>query len=355
MLAGIFHVAVTAAGSHDPLTGEDTLMAGDLPSSARQSQIRVHPAEVISPKPAKGHDQQALRAPLRFNLKRKRSGAHAIKTALATDHQRQPPGPRNGLTRPQRIVSLNICTDQLLMLLVDDARIAGVSHLSHRDDTSVMAERARRLPVSYVQAEDIYLKQPDLVLTMSFGTGPQIEILRRLGLRVEVLTPASSFDDIRNNLRQLGAILGEAEKAIDLIAAFDARLSQAQATFQDTKRPVAGLNFANGFTAGRGTLADEIVRAAGLENLAGRYGLTGNARLPLELLVLGEPDLIVEGRSFDPPSLAQMVFAHPALDHLKPTAGHAVVADRNWICGTPHVADAVETLAALAARIRARP
>ena len=58
------------------------------------------------------------------------------------------PWPANaGERAPQRIVSLNLCTDQLLMMLVEPERIAAVSYHAVNPDTSNLAREARDLPI----------------------------------------------------------------------------------------------------------------------------------------------------------------------------------------------------------------
>lgn len=246
---------------------------------------------------------------------------------------------------PQRIVSLNVCTDQLAMLLVDHSRIMGVSHLSHRDDTSVMAQAARKLPAIQVRAEEIFIRKPDVVLTATFGTREQTDILRRLGVRVEEFPPATSFADIRANVLRMGDVLGAETRARALVADFDAKLHQL-ATEAVGPRLLAALYYANSYTSGSGTLAGEVVEWAGLDNLAAKIGLTGTTALPLELLVMGKPDLVIQGRRFDPPVLADDVFSHPAVMFLRDQTSQTLVADKYWVCGTPLVTEAVEMLVA---------
>ncbi|MEO0958459.1 MAG: ABC transporter substrate-binding protein, partial [Pseudomonadota bacterium] len=69
-------------------------------------------------------------------------------------------------------------------------------------------------------------------------------------------------------------------------------------------------------------------------------------RLALETLVTEKPDLVITGRQFETPALAQEVLAHPALAALQDEAGTAPVADRDWVCGTPTVLAAIRRLAA---------
>lgn len=246
--------------------------------------------------------------------------------------------------RPERIVSLNLCTDQLVMMLAGPERIAGISHLSIDPALSVLSDTASRLPITFGQAEEVFLLKPDLIVAGSFHLNATVDILRRLGLKVEEFDSANSFVDIRTNVRRMGKLLGEEQKAEALIAELDSRLAKIDAN--RSQRPaLAALYYANSYTSGANTLAAEVVERAGFENLGSRAGLTGTAELPLESLVMGRPDLVVTGLSYRAPALAQEVFSHPALAYLQQRSGATAIPENLWICGLPQTVQAVEALA----------
>lgn len=252
---------------------------------------------------------------------------------------------------PGRVVSMNLCTDQLAMLVAAPGQLHAVSALARDPDASVMAEQARAYAVTHGLAEEVFLMQPDLVIAGAYTTPATVAMLRRLGFPVEVFAPAQSFADIRANIRRMGAVLGREARAEALVGAFDRGL--AEIAEHRGPAPRAALYYANNYTSGAGTLADEIVTAAGLENVAAALGLEGTVRLPLEVLVMARPELIVGERRFDPPALATLGLGHPALRALD-RAERAVVADRHWICGAPFTVEAVQTLAGARAGIGQR-
>lgn len=247
---------------------------------------------------------------------------------------------------PKRIVSLNLCTDQLVMMLAGPDRIAAVSHLALDPQLSVLADDASRLPITYGQAEEVFLLKPDLIVSGSFHLNATVDILRRLGIKVEEFASANSFDDIRKNVRRMGRLLGAQAKAEALIAEFDARLTDIEET-RSTRPALAALYYANSYTSGANTLAAEVVEHAGFRNLGSQLGLQGTAELPLEMLVMRRPELVVTGLSYEAPALAQEVLRHPALAYLNRRTQNASVPENLWICGTPFTARAVEALAAL--------
>ena len=85
------------------------------------------------------------------------------------------------------------------------------------------------------------------------------------------------------------------------------------------------------------------MRAAGLRNLGDTLGFTGMTRMPLELLIAANPDLIIEGDSqYSAPALAKENFSHPAF---KALSGRIVpIPDKYTICGAPLTLEASRIL-----------
>src|SRR5690606_9543877 len=81
---------------------------------------------------------------------------------------------------PRRVVSVNLCTDELAMLLAAPGQLVSVSHIAHDPLSNPMAAAARAYPANYGRAEEIWLLEPDLVLAGEFTAGPVVAMLRRL-------------------------------------------------------------------------------------------------------------------------------------------------------------------------------
>jgi iron complex transport system substrate-binding protein len=239
---------------------------------------------------------------------------------------------------PARVVSTNLCTDQLAMLLAAPGQLVSVSAVSRDPVASAMAAEAMRHPVNHGGAEEVFLLAPDLVLAGESDAPATLAALRRLGLRVETFPIETDFDDVRANLRRMGALLGREARAEAAIAEMDAALAPPP----PGPRPRAALFYANGYSSGAGTLADAVLTAAGLANVAADRGMVGMGVLSLEALALEAPDLIVLGQDYAAPARAQEILRHPALAALG--ADRVAVADNLWVCGGPQVARAVAAL-----------
>jgi iron complex transport system substrate-binding protein len=249
---------------------------------------------------------------------------------------------------PQRVVSMNLCTDQLAMLIAAPGQLHSVSYLASDEQVSVLADEAGAYVINRGRAEEIFLMRPDLVIAGTFTTRATVEMLRRLGFRVEEFAPASSFADIRANLRRMGGLLGRRDAARKLIAQLDAKL--ARYSRDPERRPLAAVYYANSYTSGGGTLANEALEKAGLGNLANQLGYSGTARLPLEVLVKEAPDIVIGGQRYAAArGRAYDNLVHPALEAVTQGRAPFSVPDKYWICGTPFTAEAVRLLANIAA------
>lgn len=255
-------------------------------------------------------------------------------------------GPLAAAAAPQRVVSINLCTDQLAMEVAGPGQLVSVSRLARDPALSNLADVAAALPVNDGRAEEIVPLSPDLVLAGQFTARATVALLRRLGWHVEGVAPAQSFADIRADLLRMGTLLGQPDRAAQLVAAFDARLATLGATASAGRRPTAVVYHIGDRAEGSGTLADQILVTAGWRNLAADLGILGNGPLPLEILVSSKPDLVLVGSAEASWSTA----AHPNARHpaLLAAVGGVdrlhVIPDRTTVCGTPAVVEAIEWL-----------
>lgn len=255
--------------------------------------------------------------------------------------------------KPTRIVSLNLCADQLLIALAERRNLASVTYFAAKPEYSPNAAQARGLRVNYGQAEEIIPLKPDIVFAGRFSARATVGILRKLGYPVVEIPVVRSMRDVRRNVRLVAGAIGEKTRGEALIASFDARL-RSIARGQSAKRPIAAIYWIRGNTAGVGTLMGAIVEQAGFVNLASRLGISGTANLPLETLLSNPADaLVLASTSGDPPSLAAEAVTHPALARLIRTRPSVAMSSQLWSCGTPSVVDAIARLAALRRKVLA--
>jgi iron complex transport system substrate-binding protein len=255
---------------------------------------------------------------------------------------------------PSRIVSLDLCTDQLMVELVPRERIAAVTHLAADPTVSAIPERARGILITHGGAEDVLRLDPDLVLAGPFGVRGTVDLLQRLGRRVVIVPQPQDLSGVRGAVEAVAEAVGETAKGAAMIADFDRRLA-AIARRDAGPQPAAVIYQIGGSVSGPGSLADAALAVAGFRNAATSYRLTRGGQVPLEMLLADPPDLLVLSSA---PGEYRTVLAdnlrHPAIGILRREHASIELPWRHWLCGTPHIIDAVERLAAVRSRIEVR-
>lgn len=195
--------------------------------------------------------------------------------------------------KPQRILSMNQCTDLLALQLVPKARVAAVTYLARDGAKALFPGAADGVAVNYGTPEDIIKFRPDLILTGDFSLAVTRRLAREVGAPIVEVKSTRTFDDVRRNLRQVGAAVGESERAEVLIRQMDARLAWLAA--HPPVRAVRVVAWDGGATVpGTDTFANRIITAAGAVNIAAQPGpiYTG---FDVERLLEARPDALLFG------------------------------------------------------------
>lgn len=217
---------------------------------------------------------------------------------------------------PQRIASLNICIDQLLWELVPHERLVSISYLTADPVWSPIAKQVQGMPVNHGLAEEIVPLKPDVIFAGEFDDANPIDLLKKLGNRVERLPLPRTLSDINEQILQLADMVGAQPKAQQMIEKINAQVAQLQRANQGKEPLTAFWYSANGVVIGAGTLEHELMQLAGIRNLASERGMFGFNQLDLELLLSTKPQiLIVEESQNEAFSLAHEYLLHPALQH----------------------------------------
>ena len=249
--------------------------------------------------------------------------------------------------KPTRIVSINLCTDQLLLQLVGHKRIASVTYLAADPYISYSANRAVGLVKNHGLAEEVIELRPDLILAGAFTSRPTTSLLKKLGYRVIEFKMAGSFETLRQNIIKAGEVLDEEKKARRLVAQFDTALGRVVAP---NGRLVSAIILQpNAAGAGNVSLLDDIFRSANLTSISLGQGILGIGWLTLDQVIWAQPELIISDMEPSWPSLGHLAMRHPAyraiLDKQGRVPGHVNLPANLWNCGGPQVAKAVSILA----------
>jgi iron complex transport system substrate-binding protein len=225
---------------------------------------------------------------------------------------------------PQRVASLNLCTDELVLSLARPEQIATVTHLSRDPRESVLWRMARRYPSNDGSLMAAATMRPDLVVAMGGGGRDRGLIADAIGAKLIVLPYPQGLDDVEAAIARVAAALGRDEAGRALIASIREVRRSAPVRSHDAI-------FLSG--GGRSLSADGIgaqwLRLAGLR----QRPLKGD-RIEAETMLTMPPELLVRSNyRADQLSREEQWLEHPALRRVR--APRVATDGRRWTCMGP--------------------
>lgn len=241
--------------------------------------------------------------------------------------------PASGLLAAVSVASLNLCTDEYLLLLARPQEIASVSFLSQDPQESPLWRAAKTHPSNRGSLEDVIATKPNIVLTMGGGGRATGLIARRLGVQTVELRSAVSLDDVAANLLTVASVLGDVQRARPWVE----RLSRLQSTAPQQTRDAIWLG-SRGLSVSVPSVGSEWLRLAGLKQRPLKGG-----RVSLETILASPPEVLVES----PYRSSQMSLGSAWLNHpiVRNAKSRRVTTDgRAWTCMGPLLLREVERL-----------
>lgn len=168
-------------------------------------------------------------------------------------------------SKPQRIVSMSIGTDEILVDLVPLSRVLGVTYLADDGGISNIVERAKQIPnrTHGNSPESVMGLNPDLVLISDFFPPESYQTLRDMGMRVYVYKTPSNFAEIKSAIKELAQVVGEPQKGQALVDKMDAHIKKVQDKLGDIKekRKVLFISAIGAYYSPDGTFRDTCNKA----------------------------------------------------------------------------------------------
>ena len=247
---------------------------------------------------------------------------------------------------PRRIVSVNLCADQMVLDLADRAQIAGLSRNADDPSLSAAAGRARGLNIMRDSAEALLVADPDMIVAIPKKRSGALGMLGAQDFSVVDAPSAETYPAIVDQLRHVGSAVGHPARAEALIRAMDARLAALPRA--PGRGRVAAYYQRRGFMTGTGTLIDDLMGRLGLVNLAARLGKPPLSQITLEEMVAAKPDLLIlESATADITDQGTEMLHHPALRDIP-----KLWIPQAWtVCGSPEYVLAAESLTRQIARL----
>lgn len=198
---------------------------------------------------------------------------------------------------PQRIISLAPSNTEILFALGLADKVVGVTE--YCDYPEAAKDKPKIGGYSTVDIEKVTEARPDIIVATSIHEAETIPMLEKLGLTIVVLNP-KTIEEVLEAITLIGNCTGKTQEASQLVAEMSGRF---QAVVDKTKnlppseRPRVFYVVRNDplYTAGSGTLINELIELAGGTNIF--QGISGYPSVSLEAVIQANPQVIIAGSS----------------------------------------------------------
>jgi iron complex transport system substrate-binding protein len=216
---------------------------------------------------------------------------------------------------PQRVASLNLTADEVLVEILPAARLAAVTSFADEKGTSNIVGRVPAGVARFPKAdlERLVALQPDLVVVSEYTDPDFLYLLERSGLRYHRMAGLRSLAGYRQAILDLGEAVGERPRAEALVKDYDARLGDLARRLRGVSRPRV-LYWASGMTAGGDTAIGALIESAGARNVGAEIGVSGIAAVGAERAFVADPDVVLLGVW---PGVREGLLQHPLLSRLR--------------------------------------
>jgi len=232
-----------------------------------------------------------------------------------------------------RVASLNLCTDEYLLLVARPEQVVSVSYLSRDRLESPLWRSARRYKGNRGSLEDVLPQQPTLVLTMGGGGRATALLAKRLGIELIDLPYAVDLNGVALNLKSVASALGQPGRADYWLG----RLRNLQAAVPRSAADAIWIS-GGGQSLSPGSLGAQWLRLAGFQ----QRELPGG-RATLETLLTRPPKVLIKSNY----RAGQMSGGERWLEHpiVQQAGARQLVTDgRPWTCLGPLMIPEIERL-----------
>lgn len=230
-----------------------------------------------------------------------------------------------------RVASINLCTDEYLLLLAKPQEIASVSRLAKDRNESPLWRVAAPYPANRGSIESLVSTRPTLLLTMGGGGKSTAALAQRMGIKVVDLPYPATIADVEANMVKVATALGDQNRA----SAWRTRLHRLSPSIgqRDTIFIAGG-----GLTVTKGSLADQWMQRGGFDQRSLRGG-----RVSLETLAVRPPAILLRSNyRAGQRSQGQAWLAHPLAN---PKQSRIIETDgRVWTCAGPMMLNEIQRL-----------
>ena len=222
------------------------------------------------------------------------------------------------------IVSLTLSGDEMLLGLVPENRIAGLSGKINEDkEISNVVDKAKKFPKVEGNEEVLMSLEPDLIIVADWLTKKVDDIGAIMGAKVYYYKTPNSYEEQKKLIRDLANLVEEKENGEKLIKNMDDRLKALQnkiAKNYKGAKPRILMYTSFGTTSGKNTTFNDMVKLINGVNIVAEAGIDGFKDISKEKVIELNPDIIIVpiAKKYDNVNkISKLFFEDPSFKNVK--------------------------------------
>ena len=222
------------------------------------------------------------------------------------------------------IVSLTLSGDEMLLGLVPENRIAGLSGKINEDkEISNIVDKAKKFPKVEGNEEVLMSLEPDLIIVADWLSKRITDIGAITGAKVYFYKTPNSYEEQKKLIRDLANLVEEKENGEKLIKNMDDRLKALQNKITKNykgAKPRILIYTSFGTTSGKNTTFSDMVKLINGVNVVTEAGIDGFKDISKEKVIELNPDIIIVpiAKKYDNVNkISKLFFEDPSFRNVK--------------------------------------
>ena len=222
------------------------------------------------------------------------------------------------------IVSLTLSGDEMLLGLVPENRIAGLSGKINEDkEISNIVDKAKKFPKVEGNEEVLMSLEPDLIIVADWLSKRITDIGAITGAKVYFYKTPNSYEEQKKLIRDLANLVEEKENGEKLIKNMDDRLKALQNKITKNykgAKPRILMYTSFGTTSGKNTTFSDMVKLINGVNVVAEAGIDGFKDISKEKVIELNPDIIIVpiAKKYDNVNkISKLFFEDPSFKNVK--------------------------------------
>ena len=222
------------------------------------------------------------------------------------------------------IVSLTLSGDEMLLGLVPENRIAGLSGKINEDkEISNIVDKAKKFPKVEGNEEVLMSLEPDLIIVADWLSKRITNIGAITGAKVYFYKTSNSYEEQKKLIRDLANLVEEKENGEKLIKNMDDRLKALQNKITKNykgAKPRILMYTSFGTTSGKNTTFSDMVKLINGVNVVAEAGIDGFKDISKEKVIELNPDIIIVpiAKKYDNvDKISKLFFEDPSFKNVK--------------------------------------